>query len=361
MNQNLDLLRAVTRQLEDRRIQEREAVRSALMAASVPIPQSVVDDLALLRPEDALDVLREHPGFKIWQRWKSYRAALAVFERSAYDLFNAVDTLATKMRDENLFAKPNQHKLDEGKLVIHKELFALGNAAHSLRDHASNRLQKVAGISGFESKLAEHFGHDGLHDFVIALRNITHHVAVVEPGYQVTRRPGEEPDEFAFLLQRDDLRAIVESVKAESGKYNINKAGRNYLDKSPDRIDVRATYKEYCERVRAFHHWFKGVFEQHPPPELEDFERCLKANKDCAARTLWKALLGNWLNNWKTPPNPYDHLQKYLTDDQLEEIKRLPRKSQEQVDRIIEFVDEGDACDEEIRKLAYELFARAPD
>jgi len=361
MNQNFELLRVVTQRMKEQRIRQREAVREALIAARLPVPQGIVKDLALLRPEDARDVLKDHPGFKIWQRWKSYKAALAVFERSVRDLFEAIDALADQMRDENLFTKPNQHKLDEGELHIHKELFAAGNAAHSLKDHASYRLQEVACVPEFKSKQAEHFGQDGLHDFVIALRTITHHIDVVEPGYHVTHRFGGETDEITFHLDRDELRAIVESVKAEGGKYKINKPGRDYLDNAPAKIDVRATFQAYFERARAFHDWFKGTLERQPTSELQDFERCLKANKDNAARTSWKMLLGIWLKNWKTPPNPYDHLHKYLAAEQLEEVERLSRKSREQVDKVIEFVDEDNACDDEIRELAYELFARAPD
>src|SRR3546814_11675454 len=78
-----------------------------------------------------------------------------------------------------------------------------------------------------------------------------------------------------------------------------------------------------------------------------------------AARTAWKALLGNWLN-WDKPPNPYDHLPRMLTAEQLDEVMCLPRKSEQQVDRIIAFLDNG-ACDDELRQGAYELFRRAPD
>ena len=133
------------------------------------------------------------------------------------------------------------------------------------------------------------------------------------------------------------------------------------LEDAPDQIDVCSIYQEYFQRARTFHDWFKGSLEKQPPPELQDFERCLKANKDAAARTLWKMLLGNWLKNWTTPPNPYEHLHKFLTTEQIEEVELLPKKSQQQVDKVVDFVDEDNACDDEIRGLAYELFRRAPD
>src|SRR3546814_19236814 len=82
------------------RTRQREAVWEALKAAAMPIPQTIVDELALLNPTDALDVLKDHPGFKVWQRWKSYQEALALFERCMADLFAAIEAFEEVMRDE---------------------------------------------------------------------------------------------------------------------------------------------------------------------------------------------------------------------------------------------------------------------
>lgn len=361
MNHNLDMLRAVSQLMVKQRQQHREAVLSSLLVSTVPVPQNVVDDLAHLNQEDAIRVLRDHPGFKIWQRWESYQAALAIFEQSLQDLFDAIDELTDQIRSENLFIRPVRHRLDNGKLRIHKELFAAGNATHSLKDHASHRLQQVACIPDFDAKINEHFGNDGLHDFVIGLRTITHHIDAVKPDLNYTRHFSEKYDEVVFVLTRDELKTIVDSVKQESGKYKINRSGREYLDNAPEKIDVRATYEEYARRAGAFHGWLKATLEGQPPPELHDIQRCLKANKDEATRIWWRMLLVNWLKNWKRPPDPYQYLDRYLTEGQLGEVMRLPKKSPQQVDKIIEFVDEDKACDDEIRQLAYELFRKAPE
>ena len=55
-----------------------------------------------------------------------------------HDLFDAIDALADQMREQNLFNKPLRHKLDEGRIRIHKELFAAGNAARRLTDGKAN-------------------------------------------------------------------------------------------------------------------------------------------------------------------------------------------------------------------------------
>ena len=143
MTGNLDILRAVTQIMAQQRHQRREEVRHSLVLATVPVPQTVLDDLARLNREDAISVLRDHPGFKLWQRWNSYQAALAIFEQSIQDLFGAIDDLTDQVRNKDLFSRPYRQRLDAEKLRVHKELFAAGNAAHSLKDHASYRLHSV--------------------------------------------------------------------------------------------------------------------------------------------------------------------------------------------------------------------------
>jgi hypothetical protein len=75
---------------------------------------------------------------------------------------------------------------------------------------------------------------------------------------------------------------------------------------------------------------------------------------------FWKAMKGNWLRNWKTPPDPHRDLPGYLTPAQLYEVYKLPRNSKQQVDLVIKYVDKENAIDEDLRGQAYELFARSP-
>jgi hypothetical protein len=90
---------------------------------------------------------------------------------------------------------------------------------------------------------------------------------------------------------------------------------------------------------------------------LRDYERCCNENRYHAARLMWKGLVKNWLA-WPEPPNPYDHLKRYLTPEQLQQVYELPMGSKAQVDQVLERVDQEHACDIELRELAYELFRR---
>ncbi|HUH49015.1 MAG TPA: hypothetical protein VLZ56_04070, partial [Mycoplana sp.] len=71
------------------------------------------------------------------------------------------------------------------------------------------------------------------------------------------------------------------------------------------------------------------------------------------------ALLGNWLRNWERPPDPHNHLNRYLTAEQLEAVYKLPRNSREQVNLVISYADQEGVVDGHLREEVYELFRRS--
>jgi hypothetical protein len=137
----------------------------------------------------------------------------------------------------------------------------------------------------------------------------------------------------------------------------MNASGRQYLERAPEWIDLRTLFLEYRRRAREFHAWLTQTIGTLPLEAVRDYEVCVKESRKAAARMWWKAMLGNWLK-WPSPPNPYNHLDRYLTPEQLAEVYALPMKSEAQVDRVIELMDTDGACDDELRSLAYEFFRR---
>jgi hypothetical protein len=66
-----------------------------------------------------------------------------------------------------------------------------------------------------------------------------------------------------------------------------------------------------------------------------------------------KLLLGLWQ---QAKADPYEHLPKHLTGEQLTKALELPQRSKGQVDYIISCVDRDSVCDEELRQLVYRFF-----
>lgn len=344
----------VIKQMDEQRIREREKVRRELKAAGVPVPAEIIVKLAQLRPADVRDVLLDHVGFETWDRYESYKSSLRVFERAVSDLIQAIGDFEVAAQSD-ILSRHQSDKLDNTERAIQKELFAAANAAHSLVDH-SRRLQQLVCLPSYATKLNESFGDDGLHEFVICIRTLLHHLRIIRTGWRLETRFDSSSTKASFTLNLDQVRFAVERSSFSSIALARIRA---YIDcLSPGPIDLKPVFQEYHRRASVFHGWYGEELASPKLIALRDCEHCLLENKKFGARTWWRAMLGNWLN-WKNPPNPYDHLSRFLAVEELEEIYRLPMQSEEQVDKVIEYFDRDRACDAGLRKMAYQLFSRA--
>jgi hypothetical protein len=341
--------------MEKQRIAAREKVRSAVEIASIPLPTEVVAMLAQLNYQDVREVMVDHPGFKALERLESYQTSLSVFECAVPDLIRAIEVFESAI-DSDILSGKNQDKLHQIERAIQKELFATANAAHSLVDHSTRRLQLLVNIPDYNAKLSEFFGNDGLHEFVICLRTILHHLHMIKAGWRIVNQ-FEKGKKASFTLNRDQVRFIVEKKENPFGAASLARI-LTYLSESPKAIDLKQVFEEYQRRASDFHGWYGEALASDSLIEMRDCERCLRESKNFGVCKFWKAMLSNWLN-WKEPPNPYDHLPRYLTPEQIAEIYDLPMQSEQQVDKVIEFVDTDRACDADLRRMAYRLFRRA--
>lgn len=352
-------LNAIMAQQIQREAEYRERVREAVAAAEPPLPDDLVKAVIQLFDSHTRSIMRGHKGAVLAERRSSYQTSLSIMELAYEDLLSAIETFAAEAlrEDTTLFSRLDPGALEVFERRIQKELFATANAAASLVDHA-RRVQKILELSNYDSQVAAAFGHDGLHDFVIALRVLLHHLHMVEAGWNKTNSFSDGKKTATFMVHKD---AVQRRVDQYSDKFGGNKdALRAFVEAAPNNIDLKTTFEEYRARMRVFHAWLNDQLESESLIALRDYDRIMLEKKRLDTRTWWNMLIGNWLRNWKTLPNPHDHLQKYLTPVQLEEVYKLTRNSKEQVDLIIRFVDTDDAIDDGLRKQAYELFERSP-
>jgi hypothetical protein len=282
-----------------------------------------------------------------------------VFDRAVLDLVRIIRRFEAAVETESehsIFSRTQRSALDDIEHTIEKELFAATNAAHSLVDHSTRRLQSVVEVPGYAAKLAECFGDDGVHEFIIGFRNILHHLHMIKAGWRVEHDFRAGTKRAMLTLDRDDVRFAVEQSPNSFGS-GLSRV-RAYLEASSEPIDLKALFEEYQRRVAQFHDWYGNELASEALIAVHDYERCLRENKKFAARAFLKAMLGSWLR-WKAPPNPYDHLHRFASAEQIAEIYRLPAQSEEQVNKVIECVDLDRICDEDLRKMIYDLFRRA--
>lgn len=345
---------AIWRADEARKAQRREKIRTAVASAAAPLPAALVNALLPLNDGYVREIMRGHAGFELSEKRDSYRASVAIMEQSLFDLLAAIDDFSRQAlaKGTELFTRPQEDALRNIENRIQKELFATANAAHSLRDH-SRRLQKVLNIPEHSEALREHFGQDGLNEFVIALRVLLHHLHIVHAGWHLQRSATTESATFA--LSKPTLLRVIQRRK---DGLSSSALVLQYVAAQSDSIDLKKMFEEYASRMRAFHAWFSQALQSDSLVSLHDYDRIRQEKVNYDQRMWWKGMLGNWLSNSPAAPNPHNHLHRYLTGEQMRAVYALPLNSREQVDMVISFVDENSAIDDELRAMAYELFGR---
>jgi len=326
---------------EDRKNQRKEAIRAALGAGTIPVPDDIRNAVVGLFITDAMEVLRSHPGFDLEDKFRSIRTALQLFDQSFSDLMGVLDAFDAFSRRPEFSYRSHRDEVAAIERRIRKETFAFSELAHSLQDHC-RRVRRGWEPSETANELSRCFRDDGLHDFICGLRSALHHLLMVEANWQI-RDVGPAATSH-FVFSRSELMAA---------KPDWNTGARRYLESCAEEIDIRVVAQAYYPRVHAFYDWLLDEAQTAPPPEVADYRRCWNAHQAHNLRMAWRFLLKECL---KREIDPYAYLERYLTPAELDAALQLPRYSQEQADFIIQVVDELAACDDELRMLVYRLF-----
>jgi hypothetical protein len=258
--------------------------------------------------------------------------------------------------ESNLFDPAGEERLRETELDIQKELFTCTNAAVSLVEHA-RRVAAKASIADYGAKRSECFGTDGLHELVVSLRILLHHLHVVGAGWNLTADYSNGAKTASFVLDKEALTRIISENK--KGLTSEQRAGANaYIAAQPSSINLSETFADYAARVDRFNDWLTSELQSESIVALRDYDSIIQEKVQRDRRMMYRALLGNWLN-WERPPDPHTHLDRYLSAEQLEAVYKLPQNSREQVDLIISYADRENVVDDRLREMIYELFQRS--
>lgn len=334
------------RQILDSERRRNEDVQSrvvhGLQSADGPVSEEVLGLLLSIFPPTAREILELHPGFQIHLRLKSVRMALEVFRQTVRDLVACLDTYDSASSDTNFFNRSNREYAEKISLSIDKEVFAASSAAKALVEHA-RRLNAVVCVSEYESR-CKALASDA-QAFILKLRNGLSHAAWIESNWSIMHGDKGRTTHFTYskaaLLQRNDW----------------NAAAKRFIQSSKT-IDVRTLFCAYADELNEFYDWWLREVGMQLPAVAQDYSRCLLAVDKAASRQARKFILSLAVER---NVDPYDHLHKYLTQSELQEVLALPHGSRQQIDRVIEFVDEFGVCDEELRSLVYRLFDNSPD
>lgn len=322
---------------------EQRSQKLAQVTASfqtLPASEEFLEELCALSPQDALRALRTHPGYNMQRNLESIESMLGVFHRALTDLDIAVNAFPAlgpaEMRTERESLEA------EVSVRVNKELLAAVSACQALVDY-SRRVRKLLPDGLFDQRRSEIFDHDE-HVVVKGLRNLLSHKRHNTADWQTTY--SREGRVTRFKIGTETLLAEAE----------LDSAARLALAAHGEILDISDLLSSYAKRVDSFYGWLLPELEHHVPKAVVEFRRCEEAVKLHHARQSYRLLVGLWR---QAKADPYDHLPKHLTSEQLAEALKLPHRSKVQVDHVISCIDRNGICDEELRGLVYRFFGVA--
>lgn len=352
-------LEDIWRRQEARKVEWREELRRRVAENSAPLPSDLRQHVIELFSGDMYDIMRSHEGYRLVGKRDSYRASLNILRQSLRTLLDMISSFEAEAlaEESNLFGRLSKDRLGEIELDIQKELFTCTNAVVSLVDHARRIAEKVM-LPDYDSRRSECFGADGLHELVVSLRVLLHHLRVVEASWQLTSDYQSGTRTASFVLDKEVLGRIIAENK--KGLTSAQRAGaKAYIAAQPSSIDLGQIFADYAARMDLFNNWLTSELQSESIVALRDYDSIIQEKALRDRRMMYHALLGNWLINWERPPDPHNHLNRYLTAEQLEVIYKLPRNSREQVNLVISYADHEGVVDDRLREEIYELFRRS--
>lgn len=281
------------------------------------------------------------PGFEGDSKLESLLIARRQFEMACDTLLELLDDFHAFSDTPDFHHRSARHRFDLLIDRIRKELFTVSTLAHSVQDHC-RRVRSAWNPTDFTDRLAACFGDDGLHDFVIALRNGLHHQRIFDAEWAL--RWSESGEKSSHInLKRDEL-------VNEGGDWA---KGRRWLDNAPEEIDVRSLITEYRARAAAFYDWLLGWCDLNVPPKVAEYREMCRRQKAWIARSQWSLALQIMVGKGV---DPMPHLPEYLTAEELDHAMMLPPRSHALADFVIGCLDVYGGCDDMIRRNAYKLF-----
>lgn len=272
------------REQEKREAECRERIRQAVASSEAPLPPALAEAVINLNDAHTRAILRDHPGSPLAERRNSYLTSLQVMQQCLQDLLTVICVFenAALAQDSILYRPGSRHEVNSIERRVQKELFATANTAASLVNH-SRRVHKCQDISGYDAQRLAVFGTDSLHEFVIGLRVVLHHLHLFEAGWSIRHSFADDGKQATFMV----FKAVIERVLAAyPDRFGgaVNKAMNSYLAAAPDQIDLRGVFLDYRARIGAFHGWMKKQLESDELVALRDYDKLIrnKVNSDRA-------------------------------------------------------------------------------
>lgn len=284
--------------------------------------------------------ITEHPGFPVHRDLTALRLSLEIFIDSVSDLIKSIDAFRIESQSREFWTRSARARFEKRELAIRRGVFTAATSAMSVVGH-SRKVSNHVEVAGYQERVNATFANNERHRFIQSFRNCLNHQRIIEADRKITWSAAGQRTEF--LLNRDALLEYSE----------WDPLAKAFMDRHPEGIDVEILFKDYRAHVEDFHNWFHAEVQRASEPHLSGYRQYERMLSRFDVRSWWNAILKQIVIG---RIDPYKYLNRYLTEFELNEVLLLPMRSQKQVDRIIQILDEYGACDEELRKTIYAAF-----
>ena len=340
MPDDLDGLRHVFQVMNEHNRKKTEQLLAGLKDS--PLDKEGLEAVAMLGPGEANYFLRHHPGHELEQALSSLWNMLDVFRCACKGIQRENTKFAALAGKDEFSHREMQAEVDAIQNEIRKEIFAASGAAFSIVGLSYKVFPKVE-VPGYRERVEREFAKSGDHHFIKCLRNEMSHSWFPPANWKVFKSI-QEGQSVSFEFDCSQLLRYGE----------FNRTAQEYILASGSGIDVVCLFESYSQKVESLYSWLSKAIDDYLPESIHEYRKCVKAQKAYSSRCLWRVLIEQV--GIPNKVDPYEHLDRYLTKVELGEVLALPRQSKQQVDRIIQLVDEYDACDDSLRLKVYQLF-----
>jgi hypothetical protein len=284
---------------------------------------------------DAKECIDATPGGNLWRELSYLQDSLWIFETSATDLLDEICIFGERSKNPSFWDVSNAIEAEKHTRSVKRYIFHCTSSLMALVDHA-RKFQEETPVNGYLDQRKINFSTPGLHEFLQGLRNYNVHWRITQAHWNVEINFRPYSRKTQFLFSRQEL--------LEWSGWTAN--ARGFINNSKDHIDVYELFSDYRTQAQRFYEWHKGeVFDQFAyriRPYLE-YKRIYEGIQK-------KITLNMLISHTPKPANPYQYIERYLPQHQIETLLALEHRSVAQVDTLIRMLGIEDFCDEDLRK-----------
>lgn len=293
-------------------------------------------------PEAFEEILSEHPARAQHQGVDNIDRAFSVLRLSRdaiHDVYGAFHAQAVH--------DASRPDLKGTLAAATKEVFAFSFAASALIA-AYRRITSAAPqiAEPLDRLRKEIFSYEPLNEFIKKLRNNFGHSTIfaAQPQYTITIA---EQRSVVTTLQFD-RKALLKGGWNDLALTFINGA---------ESLDVMQIVSSYFNCAENLHRRYLSETGLEHDARFKDYLRLKEARTAVSLEVTLGLILQNAVKNGA---NPYTHLSRFLSPDELVRVRCFDDHSQAQVDYIIRLRDPIGLCSDDLRLNLYRLFGAQP-